>query len=588
MPEAHSVTRARVHLLTAWTLALGLAAAGEDAVYCPVAKPDPAPEVLKLTFGGPEVKFSEQQQELRALANSPHDPKVERALRWMIHQVDLPFELRDEALMTLGNWRMAWMVEDVAGMMEEPRQPEKWRANMTRHLAMFHMTYLDDDSYKALEKAAASNDLPVRIKALENVAFVCSEYRFERTNPERYQKVLSLVGLALEHADEGVVTAGCKAAGTAELAPKAADLEKLAADEKRGAPLRIEALLALRPLARVESLPAVEACAKAADETLKQAAEDLRSYVFLAQLSSNDKALQAQAYADLAGLGAKARNALLRGMRFPEHAGYPYVRSLLAKVMIAEQGMALLDRADFWNLGGDRKKPGTGNPKVQVQQDKRLIAIEGECVLEAGPLEYAVVCKGENAKLHETVLGLNTDPMQVTYALLACNYTYAGELGEAGKVNLPKGAGVMLSVEYEWTEVAPQGEKTQWVRVPLETMIWNSHTLAPMRRVPWVFTGSKMVKDPNTGKDVLMVVLERSIVAIMPDENALLNNILDEAERANVGQERAGAFYEVNRAIVPKKGAFCRLIFEPWSGEKLKPEDLKDTAEAPEQAPERP
>jgi hypothetical protein len=150
---------------------------------------------------------------------------------------------------------------------------------------------------------------------------------------------------------------------------------------------------------------------------------------------------------------------------------------------------------------------------------------------------------------------------------LGANYTYAGEFRKDGKIAMPKGAGVRMTVEYELTLYPPQGEKKQTLRLPLETLIWNGAANRPMKEAPWAFTGSRMVRTPE-GRPILAADIEKSVAAIMIDENAILNSPMDTAAEANVGESRKGAYYEVNRLLAPKPLTPCWLILEPWDSDQ--------------------
>lgn len=548
--------------------------------YCPVAKPNPIPDGLGLTFSADaQITLEQRREELKQAAQKPVEELPARALRWLIHQVDKPFELRDAALETLFMWDVPWFVDDVTGMLEDAPQPEKWRAHMARILALYQGRNFDKESYQALEKAAASKDPVVRKSALLELAGLCREYRYPHTNPDRHRKQIELVGAALQDADASVQETAIRAAGIAGLKEHVGPVEQAAADAQRPQAQRLAALEALKTLARPGSLAAVDACV--AVQELKAAAEAARPYVLVARLTSADAAERAGAYAALDELGAAAREALWTALLQPEQPALVLVKALLAKKMALQYALPPLDHTLVTGMGGDPAKNKPGHPHVRINKEQRIIVVDADFCLESGPLEYLVVCKGENAKLHETALALDCLPMDLVYALFAAKYTYVGELRDEGKVKLPKGAGVMLSIEFEFVEPAPAGEVRKRIRVPAETLVWNSRTGKPMRRAPWAFTGSQMVKDPNTGKDVLMAVIEKSVAAIMADPNALLNTPLDTAEKANVGQDREGAFYEVNRAFMPKKGTKCMLILEPWTGDELTSADVTDTNQEP-------
>jgi len=271
-----------------------------------------------------------------------------------------------------------------------------------------------------------------------------------------------------------------------------------------------------------------------------------------------------------------------------------FIFRVLGNIQVSESPLKLVDLTKVAPFGQDKEKNVVGDPDLLVNTETKTIVMNGEFALEQGPLEYLIVRSGEGAKLHETVVAVKPRPHDICYALLACNYTYAGELKPDGKVELPKDAGVMMSIEFEWEPPSgalkvdengfiQQDEKVdaaknpnkKWVRVPLEYFAWNLQTDQTMKHAPYAFTGSKFEKDTDTGKMLFMADIEKSIAACKIDPYAVLNSALD---TRNVNPLHA-AGYSVNRCLVPKRHAPCRVIFEPYAGAELTAEDLKDSGE---------
>lgn len=278
------------------------------------------------------------------------------------------------------------------------------------------------------------------------------------------------------------------------------------------------------------------------------------------------------------------------------------LRRIIGDYLVNKSPLKPIEPTTLKPFGEDKSTGAKGNADLLVDQDKKIIVMNGEFFLEQGPLEYLVVTKGPNARLHETITGVYAIPRDICTAMLVCAYTYAGELSEDGKINLPKDAGVMVSIEFEWelphakmgVEQDPEkkdpppvvGEK-KVVRVPIEYFAWNAQTEKTMKRMPFAFTGSKFEKDPESGKMIFMADFEKSIVAVKADQYAVMNTPLD--TRDIDPQHVAG--YGVNRHITPARGTKCRVVFEPWAGAELTAADLKDSGdkklpgEAPAAAP---
>jgi len=268
------------------------------------------------------------------------------------------------------------------------------------------------------------------------------------------------------------------------------------------------------------------------------------------------------------------------------------VRKLLGDRLISTTPLKPIDLSTVAPFGEDKEKKIEGDPNILINRDAKTIVMNGEFVLESGPLEYLVCVKHSNAKLHESITGVYARPRDICYALLACAFTYAGEVDENGKINLPKEAGILISVEYEWEPVnakmappnadgtpPPAGGAKKWIRVPIEFFAMNSQTDHPMKRSPFAFTGSKFEKGEN-GKMEFIADIEKSVVALKYDQYALMNTLLDTKE---IDPQHA-AGYALNRYAIPPKGTKCRVIFEPWTGGELNKQDLSDTVKGKEQS----
>ncbi|MEI6236396.1 MAG: YdjY domain-containing protein [Planctomycetota bacterium] len=264
------------------------------------------------------------------------------------------------------------------------------------------------------------------------------------------------------------------------------------------------------------------------------------------------------------------------------------VRKLIGDRLTSTTTLQPMDLSKVAPFGEEKEKGIAGDPNLLINREAKIIVMNGEFVLEQGPLDYLVCMKHTAAKLHETVAGVYARPRDICYALLACAFTYAGEMDEHGSINLPKEAGIFISIEYEWEPVnaklglTPGGPK-KTIRVPIEFFATNAQTHKPMKRSPFAFTGSKFEKLDN-GKMEFIADIEKSIVALKYDQYAIMNTLLDTKD-ANPYQ---GGGYNLNPYSIPPRGTKCRVIFEPWSGGELKKDDLTDTVKGKEKAPVAP
>jgi hypothetical protein len=578
-------------------LAVGISteayAEAPKAVECPVGKPERIPSELKATFSTDQAApFEAKRKELEDLSEKKRDDDCMDALRWLLHQPEYRDEVREEAFKLLSYWGPPWLFDDVQGMVADVAQGERWRGKCVKFIGDLHISFpaWDKKTYDALIKYGAAPERFLRDPALLAEGRLVFEYLWRRNHPERYAKVVEQVGKALnDQAADSLVNA-LKAVAAGELAEKAPEAERLAGDEKQPAEVRLAALEALIAVARPESLAVLDAVAKPGHAALAPALQKARPYALAAQLGGADLAAKEAAYKELSALGAAAQAALEKAVEGEETPKYRMAKTLLGNLVLAQFSLKPANRLKLKPLGANPAKNQPGVPAILLDKDSKLIVIESEFALENGPLEYSVVAKGENAKLHETVLATHASPTNICMALLLCGYVWAGELRQDGKVNLPKGAGVMLSVEFEREAETPRGAQKSTVRLPLEAFIYNCDTRRTMKRAPWAFTGSRYQKTDD-GKKILVAEINKLVAAIMVDPDAILNTPLDTAEYANVGESRKG-LYVVNRCTAPKRGTPCSLVFEPWTDEELTADavhDLKNNhIKRPEETPRKP
>ena len=176
--------------------------------------------------------------------------------------------------------------------------------------------------------------------------------------------------------------------------------------------------------------------------------------VWIKQLASDKEADRTAAISELRKMGEAARDPIMKAevSEKLEPSQMAILRRVIGQLIVEKTDLKPIDPAVLTPFGEDKEKNTPGDPNLLVNREKKIIVMNGDFALEMGPLEFLVVTRGPNARLHETIVGLISRPRDICWALLACAYTYAGELGEDGKINLPKDAGVMISVEFMWEE----------------------------------------------------------------------------------------------------------------------------------------
>lgn len=220
-------------------------------------------------------------------------------------------------------------------------------------------------------------------------------------------------------------------------------------------------------------------------------------------------------------------------------------------------------------------------PGLSMDLDNRELQLDGRVCIERGVLEYVAVAAG--GKEYESIFSLRCRPSHVNVALLLAGYQ-AGDLApellgdyspnaDPAANQPPEGApqGADPPEQY-WRK--PTAEPTRitievdvrrrdgtWERRRIEEFLLDRRTEKSPDRLVWAFTGSFFYRDENTGLEVFVADVERSLIALWYDPSALLNLGQD------VGNPYRGdaAGLEVNPATLPDRGTPVRIILRPVS-----------------------
>jgi len=192
---------------------------------------------------------------------------------------------------------------------------------------------------------------------------------------------------------------------------------------------------------------------------------------------------------------------------------------------------------------------------LEVFRDKGRIEVEGEISKELGKykvlqgaIEYLACAQG--GKSYESILVLRCKPSEIYNALLSLGLKPGSpaSVDESGKRIPPKGPGVTLMVEWK-------GKDGKTVRVRAEDLVYNSKAERPMRRIEWIFTGSRIFEDPETEKEMLLADMTNNIISThQADPSVILQNPLPEATDESI--------YRANERILPKPGSKVKLIID--------------------------
>ena len=192
---------------------------------------------------------------------------------------------------------------------------------------------------------------------------------------------------------------------------------------------------------------------------------------------------------------------------------------------------------------------------------KRRVVLEGRVCLDApnAALEYFACFEG--GKEYESVVAVRANAAHVNLAMLALRYRSGGGVEYVGDPRVPQGDPVIVEVEWRKDE----GEK---VRARAEDLIRNTFTKKTMKRTAWLYTGSRMVKDEETGRYVYLAAIDGVMVACYRDPNAIFNSPLD------TGAD--DVYYFLNRELCPPKGTPVKVIISPGKAEDVELSDLPE------------
>ena len=216
-------------------------------------------------------------------------------------------------------------------------------------------------------------------------------------------------------------------------------------------------------------------------------------------------------------------------------------------------------------------------PGISLDQNARVIVLEGEVCLEQGLLEYIAVADG--GKKYESVFSLRCRPSQLQAAMLMAGYDpghlpdeLRGDFApQAAARTLPEGAprttppppeyGQQLgaSLTRVYIDVDVRRSDGTWAHRPVESFLIERRTGKPPKRLSWAFTGSFFLWDETLSVEYFVADREKSLVALWYDPTALLNltrSVGDPYRGEDLG-------LEVNPASLPAKGTAVRLNLIP-------------------------
>ncbi len=192
---------------------------------------------------------------------------------------------------------------------------------------------------------------------------------------------------------------------------------------------------------------------------------------------------------------------------------------------------------------------------VEVSADERAVRVRATVSTELGAhavldgaIEYLACSQG--GKSYESVLVLDASPREINDGLLQVGLTPGSPATYDAEDNPVAPQGPMLTLMVEWATAT--GTR---VRMRAEDLIYNTNAARPMARTDWIFTGSRMMEDPETEEQVLQAEMTGNVISThQSDPSVLLQNPLVAAMDETS--------YRANERTLPEPGAPLTLIFD--------------------------
>jgi hypothetical protein len=194
--------------------------------------------------------------------------------------------------------------------------------------------------------------------------------------------------------------------------------------------------------------------------------------------------------------------------------------------------------------------------KVWVDRKNGLVYVDGYISLREGFLEMFACTAG--TKEHESVAAVESRAATVHAALLAVGAIDGDPVQHRPKFKPP--TGTEIEVEVRWLD-----ENGEWQKARAQDWIRHARTKKPMEQ-PWVFAGSIIHKDEETGKEYYMAE-GGELICVSNFATAMLDIPIESTDSDDA------LSFEANTEKIPPLGMPVRIVLKP----KLK----KDGAKAP-------
>lgn len=200
--------------------------------------------------------------------------------------------------------------------------------------------------------------------------------------------------------------------------------------------------------------------------------------------------------------------------------------------------------------------------KVWVDRKNHLVYVDGYISLREGFLEMFACTAG--TKEHESVVAVESRAATVHAGLLAVGAVDGDPVQHRPTFKPP--TGTEIEVEIRWLD-----EKGEWQKARAQDWVRHARTKKTMEQ-PWVFAGSIIHKDEESGEEYYMAE-GGELICVSNFATATLDIPIESTDSDDA------LSFEANTEKIPPLGMPVRIVLKP----KLKKEDAK-AAEAKRQA----
>lgn len=187
-----------------------------------------------------------------------------------------------------------------------------------------------------------------------------------------------------------------------------------------------------------------------------------------------------------------------------------------------------------------------GKFEIWVDREKHLVVVGGHICLIRGPLEM-FACP-EHSKEHESVVAVHERPKFIHAALLSVGAKPGTPVRFDPEYKAATGPKVKITVR--WMENGKLRE------LPAQQMVRNIETQEPMTH-DWLFVGSEVWKDPDTGEEVYFGD-SGEFICVSNFGSATMDVPVESTSAA-----ASGLMFEALTDNIPDPGTLVLLVLEP-------------------------